>query len=154
MALSGPDTSRKQRAPATLATQTLSPGDEEVSDPFSKKGRHWLVGAARSLPVRASRCLAKQVELLDVFNDPIGIPESRMREQIQAPPNIRLLQTACGSGRDLGGRHRGGGRAGQSFSLSRTPCRLRVSPFQDQRQPVLPAQAREWEEHLSLRQGP
>jgi transposase len=98
MALSGMRTAFKNRIHATLAKYALSPKDEEVSDLFSKKGRTWLEGAAKSLPPQTSRCLAQELELVDDFNDQIQVLESRMREQIQTTVNMQLLKTLPGIG--------------------------------------------------------
>jgi transposase len=91
----------KNRIHATLAKYALSPGDEEISDLFSKKGRIWLEGAVKALPLQTSRCLAQELELVDALDDQIGVLESRMRQQIQATPNMQLLKTLPGVGNIL-----------------------------------------------------
>jgi transposase len=98
MALSRARTTFKNRIHATLAKYALAPGDDEISDLFSKKGRLWLEGAARSLPLQTGRCLAQELELVDHFNDQIRILENRMCQQIQTTPNMQLLKTLPGVG--------------------------------------------------------
>jgi transposase len=98
MALSRIRTIFKNRIHATLAKYALSPDSEEISDLFSKKGRIWLGGAARSLPPETGRCLAQELELVDALSEQIGTLEGRIRQRIQATPNMQLLETLPGVG--------------------------------------------------------
>jgi transposase len=98
MMLSHMRSALKNRIHATLAKYALSPDDEEFSDLFSKKGRIWLGGAAKSLPPETGRCLAQELELVDALSNQIGILEDRIRQRIRTTPNMQLLETLPGVG--------------------------------------------------------
>jgi len=94
MALSKIRTSLKNRVHSTLAKYALSL--DTASDIFSPKWRPELTRACNALPPETHRCMEQHLRTLDHVQSQINKLEERIKQRVEATPNIQLLKTLPG----------------------------------------------------------
>lgn len=94
MALSKQRTALKNRVHSTLAKYALSLDTD--SDIFAPKWRPELTKACRALPPETQRCMQQHLSVLDHVQGQIKDLEERIKQRVEATPNIQLLKTLPG----------------------------------------------------------
>jgi len=94
MALSKIRTALKNRVHSTLAKYALSLDTD--SDIFAPKWRPELIRACNALPPETHRCMQQHLGALDNVQGQIKDLEERIKQRVEATPNIQLLKTLPG----------------------------------------------------------
>jgi len=94
MTLSKIRTSLKNRVHSTLAKYALSLDTD--SDIFAPKWRPELTQACNALPPETQRCMQQHLSALDHVQGQIKDLEERIKQRVEATPNIQLLKTLPG----------------------------------------------------------
>ena len=94
MALSKIRASLKNRIHSTLAKYAITL--DTLSDIFAPKWREDLTRACNALPPETQRCMKQNLEVLDHIQGQIKELEERIKDRVEATPNIQLLITLPG----------------------------------------------------------
>jgi transposase len=94
MVFSNIRTKLKNRVHATLAKYALALDTD--SDIFAAKWRPQLLDLLRRLPSETQRCMAQELELLDLVQAQIHRLEARILERVKITPSMQLIQSIPG----------------------------------------------------------